>query len=90
MKFNVKVDDAEVQLQVTFHCGYAGSYIYNFSHRMESKSSAGLVAQAVHNQFNDHIEAIRRDAYEQGWKDKRQKNRKRTWFGDCPNNRKMT
>ena len=89
MKINIKQKDKAVTINVDFYCGFAGIYIYEFIHHMDRPSSAGLVAEAIQRQFEDHIEEIRRQAYEEGWKYKQQRKKKRTWFGTCFNRIKM-
>lgn len=90
MKVNIKNEEDKVNIEVTFRCGYAGDYIFTFTHNTGRESTAGLVAETVYVQFTDQIAAIRKDAYEQGWKDKTQRKKKRTWFSTCFNSIKMS
>lgn len=89
MDFNINNDGSKVEIKITFRCGYAGDYIYTFSHNVGKTSCAGLVAEALENQFNNHIKRIRQAAYNEGWEDKKKRRTKRTDFDWCANQIKM-
>lgn len=46
---------------------------------------AEAVKRMIESEVSDHIEAIRREAYEAGWQDAKKKRRKKTCFCDCIN-----
>lgn len=89
MKFNVYVDEEDVVISITFRCGLAGDYTYDFHHKTDSEAIAWSIAEDIDNQFFEHITKIREAAYIEGWEDKRKHKPPRTRFDWCPNLIKM-
>lgn len=85
MKASVRVNNQVVELVITFMNGYAGEWDYTFSHDCSHKAYAGLAASALSRQFHDQIERIRREAYENGWKDAKGRKAKRQHFSSSFN-----
>lgn len=74
-----KVDETAVVLDV--HACYPLSTTF-WSLRLEcaSKSYAFLLRENLYRNMTNKLEAIRKEAYNQGWKDAKAKTRKRDWF----------
>lgn len=53
---------------------------FDFSFHAETEWSARLLANAVLEAFNHAMKRVRREAYEQGWRDAKAKRRKEDWF----------
>jgi len=45
-----------------------------------SELYAALLRQELHSHLNNTLERIRKQAYEQGWKDAKARTKKETWF----------
>ena len=54
-----------------------------FKHDFASKAIADLVDDAITAGISDRIKEIRRAAYEEGWRDKTSRNRKKQIFNGC-------
>lgn len=80
----VKITRDKNKLTIEFdtHRGW----VVNFSRTSEHEIDAILLKEHIEEVFSNRIEAIRRDAYEKGWKDKSSQKTKRTWFNRCINN----
>ena len=85
MEISINNIKGDASISISFNCGYAGSYTYNFTHNCGHESYAGLVAEAIDDQFQRHIKAIRQNAYAEGWDDKKKRRTRRTDFDWCPN-----
>lgn len=57
-----------------------GNWKFYFTHNKANESERKLLYHNLLSSFYDHLEAIRRGAYEQGWADAKAKRKKRTWF----------
>lgn len=89
MEVNINMDGNLAVIEVTFRSGAAGNYIYKFTNTCSQKSYAGLVVDAIQDQFNDHLADIRRNAYLEGYEHGRNHKRKYTWFGQCFNRKEL-
>jgi len=70
-------DKATVTLNLKMSIGWSVDFDYLRNGTMD----AILLRNQMQNDLHKHIEKIRRDAYELGWKDaKSKKTRKRDWF----------
>jgi alpha-D-ribose 1-methylphosphonate 5-triphosphate synthase subunit PhnG len=67
-----------VSSQVPFH--------FIFTHNAEHAAYAALLESSLQKQLWDFMERARRDAYNLGWKDAKQKHRKREDFNCNPSN----
>ena len=70
-------DKATVTLNLKMSIGW----IVDFDYLRNSTMDAILLRNQMQNDLHKHIEKMRRDAYELGWKEaKSKKTRKRDWF----------
>jgi len=72
-----------IEIVITFRNGDAGDYDWPFAYNAGHPSYAGLAAHALREQFSDHMQSVRKAAYEQGYKDARAKRKKQTVFEGC-------
>jgi len=72
-------------LEVTFFTPRVGQWTYSFSHNVGHPVPAGQILNAIEEQFAERVRKIRRDAYNEGWKDKTRRKRKKTEFEECFN-----
>lgn len=83
MKVLIDRKDEHVVLDVTIYVPRIGFVRYEFEIILANKFYAGFVAEAIERQFQDHMEDVRKKAYEAGWKDAKGKRKKQTWFSRC-------
>lgn len=82
MKIDFQKNGTKVECKVTIDVPYnpnGGVWTFDFEH--SDNFYAGFACDAMGNQMRTAIEKMRRDAYEQGWKDaKSKKVEKQIWF----------
>ena len=69
-----------IRCSVTYTPGWGKVTNSYFYWECSSEPYAGLAAQAMQEQLDEHIENIRKAAYESGWNDHKRRNSKRTDF----------
>ncbi len=83
MKAHATIEDGAVVVVIEFHNGMAGNAVWKFSNNCGNRYYAGLAADALQNQFQDMLCAIRQDAYEDGYKDAKAKRKRKDCFSGC-------
>jgi len=83
MRAIVKREDSKVRIRVDIEVPGEGRVYYMLSIELGNRFYAAFVADAIREQFNDHMARVRREAYEAGWKDAKAKRRKQKWFHLC-------
>lgn len=73
-----------IKVRVSLRAGFRTHWI-ELTGESASPMERDFVFQALRDQFHDHITAIRRAAYEQGWRDKTKRRRKQVYFDYCAN-----
>mgnify|MGYP003461261404 FL=1 len=75
-------DDKDAVIKIETNIHLEGKHIHlNFRMPRSGRIDAFLLKKHLEQQFELRVEAIRREAYNQGWKDKAShKKTKRTWF----------
>lgn len=73
-------------LVVSFRAGYPiDGLIFELRWAAGSEWSARLLAHSLRSRISDLLSRIRREAYEDGWRDAKAKRRKATWWpGNWP------
>lgn len=56
----------------------------NLEYARSSEMDAVLLNNQLNKDLRDFMETVRREAYDEGWKDKTKRNRKRTYFPSSP------
>lgn len=81
MKIQFNHVGEKVECRVTIDVPFCGPVIWTFSHAHTDQYYSALACQQMQKQLGDALEAIRRESYEQGWKDaKARKGGKGDWF----------
>lgn len=71
----------KIDCKVTINVPYCGEVVWTFSHQHTDQYYSGLACSAMKQQMGDALAQIRREAYEQGWKEaKAHKGGKTEWF----------
>jgi len=58
---------------------------YTFEHEFNNEIDAITYYELLQTSVETHIETIRKNAYNEGYKDGRGKKSRKTWFSDCIN-----
>jgi hypothetical protein len=70
-----------VECKVTINVPFCGPVAWTFAHKHSDKYYAALACYQMQNELGSALQAMRQDAYEQGWKDaKAHKGGKCEWF----------
>ena len=85
MEIYIKQKGEDMLVDVHFEAGLAGKRYITLKYPTSDAAWAGLLAEAIEAQFDEHVNKIRKYAYEKGWQDKTKRNRKETFFDYCPN-----
>ena len=76
-------DGNHVKANVTIDVPHWDARMFTFTFDCGSEAYAGLLTEAMQRQITSEIEAIRKDEYESGWRDKAaHKGPRRGWFAD--------
>jgi hypothetical protein len=74
----IKPKDKQVELK--FNVDVGTGWNYSFSWNCNDEVYAQLLAAQMNKQLGNKLELIRREAYDQGFKDAKAKRAKREWF----------
>lgn len=75
-----KRDGTVVRSDVTIFVPNYEARVFYFKWEAGSGAYAGFVSAQMQREMNAGLKAIRKDAYEQGWKDAKAKRTKEEWF----------
>lgn len=71
----------KTECKVTINVPFCGPVTWTFNHAHTDKYYSALACMQMQMQLGDALEAIRREAYEQGWKEaKAHKGGQTNWF----------
>lgn len=76
----IKKDMTTIQLKISYLIPYGSSWGSLFSHTCSSEHETELMYAHLLAVMEAEVTKIRREAYEQGWKDKSAKKPKQNWF----------
>lgn len=74
--FDITREGSKTTIKVETSIGWS----YNTSINCNDEPYEILLAQNLRNKMYEGLTQIRKEAYEQGWKDKSRKQRKEDWF----------
>lgn len=75
-------DGTKVKATVTVEVPNYDTRLFSFMWECNGEAYAGLLSKRMDARMRDHLEDIRRDAYNDGWKDAKSKRVKQTGFGN--------
>lgn len=78
--FELKRNGSTVTIKVSYHIPFGSDWTSGFEHNCSSENEAQLLYGVLTQVFDDKIIKVRREEYNNGWKDKSSKNTKNTWF----------
>ena len=73
-------DGQQVKIAVLVDVPLRVSHLFLCYWDCEDENYAGLLAAEMHDQFSKKIEAVKREAYDRGWRDAKAKRVKETYF----------
>ena len=73
-------EGSTLKLVIDYHVPYGSDWNSTFTHSLGSEHHAQTTYAILKDAIEKKIEEARREAYEQGWKDKSAKKSKKTWF----------
>lgn len=74
--FTISRKDNTIEISIDTGVGWT----ITARHTRSQGLDAFLLCKQLQTRFYDRVEAIRREAYEAGWNDKKKRNLKRDWF----------
>ena len=81
MKITFDPAGENVECKVTISVPWHGPVTWTFTHSHSDKYYAALACHQMQAQLGDAIQAMRQEAYQQGWKEaKAHKGGQTTWF----------
>ncbi len=83
MRASITRQGKQVALAVTVNIPFYDDRMFTLEWNCDSEVYAGLLADAMQRQTKETLKAIRREAYNEGWRDAKAKRKKATWFGGC-------
>lgn len=76
-----KRDGSTVGIAVTVQVPNYDGRVYHTQWNAGGEAYAGFLSAAMNEQMREALRNIRKEAYEQGWKDAKAKRTKENWFG---------
>lgn len=78
---NFKRDDKDAVVTLDLAVPTYDERVFSFKFGCGSEVYAGLLTEAMRKAFGNAVQAARREAYNDGWRDAKAKTAKRDWFG---------
>lgn len=84
MKIEFVPAGEKLECKVTIDVPFHGPVTWTFNHTHSDKYYAALACRQMQNEMGEALIAMRKEAYEQGWKEARaRKSGKTEWFSRC-------
>lgn len=80
MNITFGIDGEDIILDISISTIFADDRTITFHHNSGDDGYASIIAEKMQRELDKHIEAVRKDAYEEGRKDAKRKSTKRTYF----------
>ena len=81
MRINFERDGTKVVAKVVIDVPTWDARVFSCTFECSNEAYAGLLTEAMRNQLEKELKAIRQNEYEAGWKDKSTRKRpKKNWF----------
>lgn len=77
---DIKRNKTVVEIVISYHIPFGGDWNSTFTHECGSEHSAQMLYSVLRTAFDERIEKIRKEEYENGWKAKSHKKAKEGWF----------